>query len=284
MCANLPFGNKNRVFAMSWVAVLASAALAGPPTHAQVSRTIDASAKMPSLRSGRCQALAPQGWSLTSNAEGSTADLRSPDGRMYAGWGVVAINPAMQAYYGNLYGPPATSLAFLAGAIIQQTFGDASGVRYTSQPVSIDGYFFQREFASARHQGTMYYRIYPMAGGSYVESAYFAISNAAQWRNVRAVVANVAASIRCSSRLRPSSSQSTGSGGGGGKRRAHDGADGLSNSSYNKELGTEYVHSPTTGENYLVNPATDYVNGPQGYGAYIRNGNDYIKLEPERSD
>ena len=271
-----------RVDALYLVAAMAVGLLSTWPARAQSVHTVEAAAKMPSLRSGRCMALAPQGWTMVANPQGSTADLRSPDGRMYAGWGMVAINPAMQAYYGNLYGPPETSLAFLAGAIVQQTFGDASGVRYTSAPVSIDGYFSRREFASENYRGLVYYRIYPMAAGAYVESAYFAIAPAAQWRSVRPVLANIAASIRCSSTLRPDTGRADG--GGGGKRPRHDGADGLANSSYNKELGTEYVHSPTTGENYLVNPATDYVNGPQGYGAYIKNGNDYIKLEPERSD
>ncbi len=266
-----------------WVTLVVLGLCASEPISAQTLKAIDPAAKMPAQRNGRCMALAPQGWRLTSNAEGSAADLRSPDGRLYAGWGIVAINPAMQAYYGNLYGPPATSLAFLAGAIVQQNFGDASGVRYTSPPVSIDGYFSRREFASAKYHGMVYYRIYPMAGSGYVESAYFAIANATHWRTVRPMLANIAASIRCSSTLRPDTGRNP-SGNSGGKRAQHDGADGLANSTYNKELGTEYVHSPTTGENYLVSPATDYVNGPQGYGAYTQNGNDYIKLEPGRSD
>jgi len=236
-------------------------------------------AQMSTLRNGHCTALAPQGWTMTSNPQSSTAELRSADGRLYAGWGVVAINPAMQTYYGNLYGPPATSLAFLANTLVQQIFGDASGVRYTGAAVAIDGDLYRREFASARHQGVMYYRIYPMAGG-YVESAYFAIAGTAQWPATHALLANIAASIRCTTTLRPPErGQDT-----GGKRPKRDGADGLSKSTYNKELGTEYVHSPTTGQNYLVSPATDYINGPQGYGAYIRNGNDYIKLEPGRSN
>lgn len=67
------------------------------------------------------------------------------------------------------------------------------------------------------------------------------------------------------------------------RERSRDGPDGLSKSSYNKELGTEYMHSPTTGENYLVDSARDYINGPQGEGVHIRNGNDYIKLQPGRS-
>lgn len=265
------------------VAAMAIGGLGVWPAQAQGIRTVAAATQMPSLRSGRCMALAPQGWTMVSNPQGSTADLRSPDGRLYAGWGIVAINPAMQAYYGNLYGPPETSLAFLAGTIVQQTFGDASGVRYTSPPVSIDGYFSRREFASDNYRGLVYYRIYPMVASAYVESAYFAIAPAPQWRTVRPVLANIAASIRCSSSLRPDTGRA-GGGDGGGKRPRHDSADGLANSSYNKELGTEYVHSPTTGENYLINPATDYINGPQGYGAYIKNGNDNIKLEPERSD
>lgn len=266
---------------LSGAAMLASNLLGAGSALAQKPRTVDAATKMTTLRSGRCHALAPRGWTISSNAQGTTADLRSPDGRLYAGWGIVAINPAMRPYYGDLYGPPPTSLAFLAATIIAQTFGERGGVRYTSSPVLIDGYFTHREFASDQHQGLVYYRIYPMRGAGYVESAYFAIGPVAQWRRLRPLLANVAASIRCSSTVRPGTG---GAGGDGGKRPPRDGADGLSNSTYNKELGTEYVHSPSTGENYLVSPATDYVDGPQGYGAYVQNGNDYIKLEPGRVD
>ena len=262
-------------------AVLAGGLLSAGPVLAQKPRTVDATSKMSTLRSGRCHALAPRGWTITSNQQGSTPHLRSPDGRLYAGWGILAVDPAMQPYYGNLYGPPQTSLAFLASTIIGQSFGDGSGVRYTSAPVSIDGYFSRRAFASAQYRGLVYYRIYPLRGSGYVESAYFAIAPAALWPRLGPLVANIAASIRCSSTLRPDTNRG---GGVGGSRPPRDGADGLSNSTYNKELGTEYAHSPTTGENYLVSPATDYINGPQGYGAYIQNGNDTIKLEPGRSD
>lgn len=273
-----------RIDRLCLAATVATGMFTGGSVLAQNNHPVDTAVQMPGLRSGRCTALAPQGWTMVSNPQGSTADLRSPDGRLYAGWGIVAINPAMQAYYGKLYGPPETSLAFLAGAIVQQTFGDASGVRYTSPPASIDGFFSRREFASARYQGMVYYRIYPMAGNGYVESAYFAIAPAAQWHTLRALLGNIAASIRCSSALRPDTGRTGGGSTGGSKRPGHDGADGLAHSTYNKELGTEYVHSPTTGQNYLVSPATDYTNGPQGYGAYIKNGNDYIKLEPGRSN
>jgi hypothetical protein len=56
-------------------------------------------------------------------------------------------------------------------------------------------------------------------------------------------------------------------------------------STYNAQLGTEYVHSPSTGENFLVDPNTSYnETGPQGPGYYQGVGTDYEKLELGRAD
>lgn len=230
-------------------------------------------------RSGYCSALAPADWSLSSNPQASTAELRSGDGDLYAGWGILAVDRGMEAYYGPLYGTPENSMAFLAQTILRDALGDASGFRYTTPERKIDGTFGVREFRSARHKGLVYYRIYPQYGGNYIESMYFAIARVERWAQQKDLVANVAASIRCTTQLRPPSGGYATAG-----ERNRDGADGLSRSSYNKELGTEYMHSPTTGENYLVDSARDYINGPQGEGVYIRSGNDYIKLQPGRSD
>lgn len=264
----------------SRVPILAIRAAAAAPPHRGHPGLEDAGVRrVVRKRSGHCSALAPADWSLSSNPQASTAELRSGDGGLYAGWGILAVDRGMEPYYGPLYGTPENSMAFLAQTILRDALGDSSGFRYTTPERRIDGAFGVREFRSARHKGLVYYRIYPQYGGNYIESMYFAIARAERWAQQRALVANVAASIRCTTRLRPPSGGYAAVGGRGG-----DGADGLSKSGYNKELGTEYMHSPTTGENYLVDSARDYINGPQGEGVYIRNGNDYIKLEPGRSD
>jgi hypothetical protein len=244
-------------------------------------RVVSESSRLTPQVSGNCEALAPDGWSMTSNSEGTAADMFSSDGTLYAGWGIVPITRSMQAYYGDLYGDPETSLTYLANTIIYQNFGDSGGISLVGSGESFDGYFWMQEFTSGQTRGLMFYRIYPSYGDDYVESVYFAVARADRWSKHGDTVANVAASIRCSSQLRPVESSSVG---GSTGSASDDGADGLSNSTYNKELGTEYVHNPETGENFLVSPSTDYVDGPQGYGAYLRNGNDYTKLTPGRSD
>ncbi len=53
---------------------------------------------------GHCSVFVPRDWNLSTNPQGSTAEAQSHDKTMYAGWGVTAINRAMQPYYGDLYG------------------------------------------------------------------------------------------------------------------------------------------------------------------------------------
>ncbi len=55
---------------------------------------------------------------------------------------------------------------------------------------------------------------------------------------------------------------------------------------YQKELGSQYAHSPTTGENFLMDAATQWMeNGTQGPGYYrTTGGGDYEKLKLGRSD
>jgi hypothetical protein len=54
---------------------------------------------------------------------------------------------------------------------------------------------------------------------------------------------------------------------------------------YNKELGTQYAHSPSTGQNFSLDPTTDWHDtGSEGPGYYRQAGNTYEKLELGRDD
>ncbi len=64
------------------------------------------------VQQGYCSALAPRGWTIQTNQQGSAVDLTSPDAGMYSGWGVTSVNRAMQPYYGNMYGDPETSMRY----------------------------------------------------------------------------------------------------------------------------------------------------------------------------
>ncbi len=51
-------------------------------------------------------------------------------------------------------------------------------------------------------------------------------------------------------------------------------------STYNRQLGTEYAHNPETGQIYWMSHSTDWKeNGPRGPGYHIQSGNELKKLE-----
>jgi hypothetical protein len=233
-------------------------------------------------RIGRGAALAPADWRALTSPQGNAIDLSSPDGRLYAGWGIVAVNRAMQEVYGDLYGDPATSMRFILTRQLE-AMGDHSGVRYTSPPRPLDPqrYFTRRSFQSAGHQGVVFYRLYPANTGNpsdYIESVYVAITAKPLWARKGALVVNIAASIRGQvSYPGPSS--------GGARPPGRKDPDEPDASTYNKELGTEYCHSPSTGENFYVSHADSWNdNGPDGPGYYKQVGDSYEKLVPGRSD
>lgn len=211
-------------------------------------------------------------------------DLQSGDGSLYAGWGVTAINRAMQQYYGPMYGDPDTSIRALAGMIVGKLFADPGGVRFTSAPQPFLNYFMMRHIASARTHGVVFYHIYPGASPQfYTESVYFAIADASVPRAWQAIAPGVAVSIRCATQLIPSSAPDVSSRGGkkGEKRPGCGGEPNLR--SYNQQLGTQYAHT-AAGSNYLFD-ISDYRNtGPDGPGYYKMVGNSLTKLEIGRSD
>ena len=233
-----------------------------------------------------CSAYAPADWSVSSNPQASALDLQSGDGTMYAGWGVTAINRAMQQYYGPMYGDPETSVRTLAGMIVGKLFNDAGGAHFTSAGEPFLNFFTLRRFASARTQGVVFYHIYPGASPQfYTESVYFAIADASVPAARKLVAPGVAVSIRCSTQLvpppPPSNTSSTARR--GAKPRPGCGGD-PNLRSYNMQLGTQYAHSPTTGDNFLFDRSDWRDTGPGGAGYYKMLGNSLTKLEPGRSD
>jgi hypothetical protein len=125
---------------------------------------------------------------------------------------------------------------------------------------------------------------------SYVLSFRIAAGPTQQQESIAGAVAST---IDCVTQFRPprngyaqvqprSAGQATGT---SKKCRAGDCDDGDLAGTYNVQLGTGYVHSETTGENFLVDPSTDYhETGPDGPGYYRQAGNSYEKLTPGWSD
>jgi hypothetical protein len=229
-----------------------------------------------------CSAYAPGDWSISSNAQASGLDLQSGDGTMYAGWGVTAVNRAMQQYYGPMYGDPETSIRTLANLLVGKLFSDSGGVQFTGAPQPFLNYFAIRRFTSARTQGVVFYHIYPGASPQfYTESVYFAIADASVPRARRAIASGVAVSIRCATQLIPSQAPDVSRSGKGKTRPGCGGEPNLRG--YNQQLGTQYAHS-AAGDNFLYD-ISDYRNtGPDGPGYYKMLGNSLTKLEPGRSD
>ncbi len=230
-----------------------------------------------------CSAYAPSDWSISSNPQASALDLQSGDGTMYAGWGVTAINRAMQQYYGPMYGDPETSIHTLASTIVGKLFSDPGGIAYTSAGQPFLSYFTMRRFASARTQGVVFYHIYPGASPQfYTESVYFAIASAAVPGARRAIPSGVAVSIRCATQLVPTRDSGPSSRSKSGEKRPGCGGEGNLRG-YNQQLGTQYAHSET-GTNYLFDISDYRSTGPDGPGYYKMLGNSLTKLEPGRSD
>jgi hypothetical protein len=230
-----------------------------------------------------CSAFAPGDWSLTANPQASAVDANSGDHSMYAGWGGFAVNRAMQQYYGPLYGDPETSIRTVLNMIVT-AMGDPGGVSYSSAPEPFLGYFSLRRVESAQYAGLVFYHVYPGAGPQfYVESIYMALAHKRLGPAGVRTAAGVAVSLRCQTQLIPVRFDPPAS---TGKRAARTACGTGGNlRGYNKELGTQYAHSPSTGQNFLFDPATDWrENGPEGPGYYRSAGNSFEKLELGRDD
>lgn len=232
-----------------------------------------------------CSALTPAGWSLQSNPQASTLEALSPDRAMYAGWGVTSIDRSMEPYYGPMYGDPDTSIQYMVNQILG-SLGDSSGMRYTGAPESfLNNYFTLRRFDSAANTGLVFYKVYPGYSypQTYIESFYVAIANKARAGTALPVAGGVAVSIRCQTQLIPVRYDPPGKGKGGDSPRGCGYGGELKG--YNKELGWQYAHSQSTGENFLLDAATQWnENGPEGAGYYRPSGNSYEKLELGRDD
>jgi hypothetical protein len=140
--------------------------------------------------------------------------------------------------------------------------------------------------AGSTHRGAIFFRAAGFPGDGYTYSyalpMYFAFTRADQWESEGLLVARVAASIRCSTQFQPPNDYPVVEAGTTGDAADANGDD----AGYNPQLGTEDVNDPTTGENYLVGPSTNWSEtGPDGPGYYVqKGGNDYQKLEPGRVD
>ncbi|GAC1438284.1 MAG: hypothetical protein NVSMB58_33040 [Terriglobales bacterium] len=222
-----------------------------------------------------CRALAPAGWSIVNGrAEGDSLDVMRSDQKAYAGYIIVGVPTVLRS--NPAYASPAmamhTNLQLLSASPVR--LGNASqAYGYTVVP-----------WTNARGRGFTMYRVFPLAAdpGGFVLAMRTASADADITPAKLAEAGAVATSISCSVQLVAHASSNSASSS-SGHARSRDESDEAS--SYNKELGVEYVHSPKTGENYEVSPSTDWrQNGPDGPGYYRPVGNSLEKLSSGRSD
>jgi hypothetical protein len=259
-------------------------------------RTVEDSGgfRLTRLASASCTAEGPADWSMTAPDKSDRADVLSPDGTRYAGYGIQAVNTTLQglapAYAPPLNDPalysedPAT-VAAAYGQVIVAAIGGA-GDLVVEEAFQISSDYLLLSVAGSTHRGGIFFRAsgYPGDGYNYTYALpmYFAFTTHDQWDVQGLLTARVAASIRCSTQFQPPDDYFTVEAADPDAGADPNGTD----DGYNPQLGTEYANDPGTGDNYLVDPSVNWSEtGPDGPGYYVqKGGGDYQKLEPGRID
>ena len=225
-------------------------------------------------RQGQCTALVPQGWSFRSGQYGDSADLEGPGGTAHASWGILGRNMAMRSYYGPQFGPPEEATLAIA-SLVAKAQGQG---QYTGAPQTIGDFFTARSFAAGNNIGTTLTHVFPApAQNQYILAIYLAwVDRSAA--NLLPTAEAVMASISCTTQLRPS--PQTGPlprPGDTGHRTGNSETDSLQD--YNAQLGSQWATSPSTGDHFLLDYATQWnSNGPDGAGYYRMAGNSLEKM------
>jgi hypothetical protein len=218
-------------------------------------------------RQGPCLAMLPAGWQMQPDQTGQTVVLTGPNGAQ-AAWGIVAVNPAMRQYYGDLDGPPDSNAGFITSQLIH------AQVQFTSSN-QIANFYTIHEFRGGNTAGVVLYHVYPQPMNQYVISEYFAWAPAGDQRSLAQAEA-VMTSISCQTQLRPSGPNDfkPTSGFSDHKHTGSSEHEGLKD--YNSILGTQYAHDDA-GNNFLLDRSS-MREGPDGYGYYAGTGVNMHKL------
>jgi hypothetical protein len=235
-------------------------------------------------QSKRCYALAPADWSIDSRDIGDAADLKSSDGRIYSGWLIHGVERIQERFQGELFGDPPTSARATVDAI-GQLVGMRGRYQYVGQPQQVGAGFIAQELQAPGYRAMVIYKEYPpamgMSQGSYIISLRIALASNEGPANALNTAVGVSASINCTTGLEVRNNGNTQLPRPGDvfdKRRKSEAND---LTDYNSQLGTQYAHSPSTGQNYLLDRATQWNDhGPDGPGYYRQVGNTTEKLVP----
>ncbi len=246
---------------------------------------------------GTCSADRPEGWSNLIAVEGNQgADLASNDKTMYAGYAVKPINTQLAPYAGvqppplndpQLYSEDPAAVTLAHAQLFAAGLGGRGDLAFSGDVNEAIGDYQIRSVSGSTHRGVVFYHRSGFPGDgvsySYALPMRFALTANDRWEQFGLLVARVAASIQCTATL--IAREPSGPDLGGSDSTSTDDRNG-SDAGYNPELGTEEVHDPDTGQNYVVSPSTNWSEtGPQGPGYYAgKGGGDYVHLQPGRSD
>lgn len=225
-------------------------------------------------QAGYCQAFAPRDWAMRSRPQGDTADLDGAGGLAHAGWGMIPINATMRARFGDPHTPEAVALQ-IASVVAH------APARWTGAPQNIGGFFTAQNFEAGAMIGSVLYHVFPapMPGQYVIGNYYAAVDRRAA--NLLPTAQAVMTSIRCQTHLRPSQPTPPGKLPRPGDVKIWSpGTEEGSLRDYNVQLGTQWAHSPSTGEHFLLDYATQWnSSGPDGPGYYRKTGsNSWEKL------
>ena len=223
---------------------------------------------------GECSAWVPANWVLSGvSPQGNALDLIRPDKSMYAGYLSVGI-PGSKAYKDTAFGSPR--------AFLNTTVSESGKYRVTwGKPLqdklgmTILPFELKDPNDPRQGKGVVIYQVTNVPGdiNGYIIESYTAQTFKDLWESQGAEAIAVALSIRCTGGTRTY----------GSTYRSIDAK--KIESFFDKELGLDFAHNPSSGENYWVNVATNhYDQGVQGSGYYLKTGNDLKKLLPGRKE
>jgi hypothetical protein len=223
---------------------------------------------------GQCSAWSPAHWVISGvSPQGNALDLILPDKSMYAGYLSVGI-PGSKAYKDTAFASPR--------AFLNTTISESGKYKVTwGKPLqdklgmTILSFEIMDPNDSRQGKGVVIYQVTKVPGDidGYIIESYTAQTFKDLWASQGAEAIAVALSIRCTGGARTYGST---------YRSIYPKK---IESFYAKEVGLDFAHNPTTGENYWVNVVTDKnVQGAQGPGYYLKSGNDLKKLLPGRKE
>lgn len=266
------------------------AATGAPEQRAVPAKSVDdTSAFMVTTRSQQgCTFVAPQAWGVDVGPDSSGIDIYNSTRTMFASYLVYPVNTAIGPYAWN-YPPPMNDpdryssdpkrvvRALLRPAVVQH--GGAPDMDFTAEAPESFPPYTAVTLRGSTHSALVIYTTFPGDAQSYVVPVRAAIMSNQHWPDMAGALAQMAMGIRCVTQLRVPQGNDLPTP--GGERRGK--KDKGDEAGYNPWRGSEYVHDPSTGDNFIVTSSHWSDTGPDGPGYYKRNGNNWTKLSPGRS-